>query len=159
MRTWISEVPPQSRLHEHIQPNDFVDAFSTHADTRGHTMLDIAQIMFGTTPTLFRGLLALRNIIVKPFGLKTTPKLAKDETVPRVGFFRVYSETEDEIILGEDDTHLDFRISVNRFNNGLSISTWVHRHNWFGRVYLFFVTPFHHVFSRVFLRQTARALK
>ena len=57
-------------------------------------------------------------------------------------------ETEDEIILGTDDRHLDFRIGLIRAEGRLYMSTWVHPHNRWGRAYLALVMPFHILISR-----------
>lgn len=111
--------------------------------------------MFGTAPPYFGKLMWLRDKIVAPFGLKTGASLVADP-VKRVGFFKQYSVTDTEIILGEDDRHLNFRVSINRYDDRLAISTWVHRNNWIGRVYLWIAHPFHHVLSRLFLSRTAR---
>ena len=63
------------------------------------------------------------------------------------GIFAVHSATPDEVILGADDRHLDFRVSVLRSveQDLVAISTWVHPHNLAGRLYLTGVYPFHRI--------------
>lgn len=68
----------------------------------------------------------------------------------RVGVFKVYSTNQTEIVLGEDDKHLDFRISVlcsgeaeSEGRRQLVVSTVAQCHNRLGRVYIFVIAPFH----------------
>jgi hypothetical protein len=58
------------------------------------------------------------------------------------------AESEDEVILGIDDRHLDFRIGLIRHEGRIFMSTWVHPHNLWGRGYLATVMPFHILISR-----------
>ena len=101
---------------------------------------------------------AFRNKIVGLFGLKPEMKQKKQPTekdfqceVGRVfRAFKVFDKTNNEIVLGEDDKHLDFRVSlfidknkkeINK--NSLTISTTVKFHNWLGVLYFLPVRPFH----------------
>jgi hypothetical protein len=57
----------------------------------------------------------VRDLLITGFGLKTSAQLARVEPgskVRRIGIFRIYSTSRHEIVLGEDDRHLDFRLSV-----------------------------------------------
>jgi tRNA-dihydrouridine synthase len=67
---------------------------------------------------------------------------------PSRPIFPTCLETEDEIILGTDDRHLNFRIGLIRQGGRLYMSTWVHPHNRWGRAYLRLVMPFHILISR-----------
>jgi len=78
----------------------------------------------------------------------------------RVGFFPVQWESEDEIVLGEDDRHLDFRLSLLRSHSAagtqLIATTVVHSHNGFGLTYLNVIRPFHYLVVRTNLARCAR---
>jgi hypothetical protein len=58
----------------------------------------------------------------------------------RLGIFRIFAETEKELLLGINDRHLDLRVSVLKSErNGLPnyvVSTVVHVHNWLGHIYM-----------------------
>jgi hypothetical protein len=61
----------------------------------------------------------LRNVIVRPFGLKTSinavPSISQEELQPgtAVGAFEILDRRQnEEIMLGEDDKHLDYRVSI-----------------------------------------------
>ena len=66
------------------------------------------------------GLLATAlTIVVAGFGIKTSTQLEADRgprgelpASSRIGLFRIYERHDEEIVLGEDDKHLDFRISL-----------------------------------------------
>ena len=77
-------------------------------------------------------------------------------------FFKVYSKSDTEIILGEDDKHLDFRLSVLRtpdlsptLGGQLTVSTVVHCHNLLGRIYILVIAPFHRRVVKASLRRAA----
>ena len=101
--------------------------------------------------------MAVRNLAVKPFGLKTAP----DETSPpriRIGAFPVISQSAAKVVLGLDDRHLDFRVlvEVEEFGMGrqvVSASTIVKTHNLLGRAYLAIVKPFHRIIVPAMLAQ------
>jgi hypothetical protein len=102
-------------------------------------------------PRWVDALVSLRNILVTPFGLKTS-----GEGAPApggvIGLFPVLSETPDRLIAGFDDFHLDFRIVVDVAGNAASrqvtVTTLVKTNNLLGRTYLRFITPFHKLVAR-----------
>ena len=80
----------------------------------------------------------------------------------RIGIFKVYGKSETELVLGEDDKHLDFRLSVLRtpdlsptLGGQLTVSTVVHCHNFLGRAYLLVIAPFHRLVVKASLRRAA----
>ena len=101
-------------------------------------------------------LLTIRNKIVGLFGLKTfgnqfeTQRQLENfrfELGERFKLFKVFTKTEDELVFGEDDKHLNFRISLlldhNQTEKTLAITTAVKFNNSFGRLYFLIVKPFH----------------
>ncbi len=128
----------------------------------------LARFMFGQPSPWVKGLMRLRDTLVAGFGLKTARQMqtaSPSELGQRIAIFRIYSKTANEIVLGENDKHLDFRISVLRRMEAtasgqapyLIVSTVVHCHNLLGRSYLKVITPFHRMLSRSTLRRAARA--
>ena len=129
-------LPRASSLWSLHRPGDFLDCYSVpstltprEAATRGLALPGWADM-----------LLRLRNALVRPFGLKTGE--------PDRPIFPTCHETEDELLLGTDDRHLDFRIGLIRQDDRIYMSTWVHPHNAWGRAYLRVVMPFHILISR-----------
>jgi hypothetical protein len=109
--------------------------------------------------------MTVRDALVAGFGLKTAKHLTSlgaEERKGRVGIFKIYSRSEAEIVLGEDDKHLDFRLSVLCANQAalpgkrrLVLSTVVHCHNRLGRAYILLIAPFHRLVVRSSLRRAA----
>lgn len=129
-------LPPASSLWSLHQPGDFLDCYSVpstlspaEAARRGLALPSWAAVLF-----------RLRNALVRPFGLKTG---ASDAQI-----FPTCLETEDELILGTDDRHLNFRIGLIREGGRIYMSTWVRPHNRWGSAYLALVMPFHILISR-----------
>ncbi len=108
-------------------------------------------------------LMGVRDGVVKLFGLKTADALRADTTrTPRLGFFRIYETHGDEVVLGEDDRHLDFRVSVLRRpaaggGHEMVLVTVVHCHNLLGRNYIRVIAPFHRMVVRSSLNRAAKA--
>ena len=76
----------------------------------------------------------------------------------RIDFFPVLACSANEIILGADDRHLDFRLSLLRrpAAQGMPVliaTTVVHCHNRLGRWYLAAIMPFHRLIVRSSLRR------
>ncbi|GAA3854274.1 DUF2867 domain-containing protein [Celeribacter arenosi] len=140
--------PDTSRLWPMVQKGDFIDGYATPSQLSPQDALSIGLAM----PKWADALLRLRNVIVRPLGLKTGS--AKDG---RDAIFPMHYSSDTEIIIGTDDAHLNFRISVLRQNGHLHMATWVHRNNWIGRVYLLIVMPFHVAIVRNAMRQIAKA--
>ena len=64
---------------------------------------------------------------------------------------------KNEVILGEDDKHLNFRISLlieaeNEENRKFSITTTVKFNNNFGKIYFYAIKPFHRLIVPVMLK-------
>lgn len=138
---------PESPLHARMNAGDFLDCFSVAART---TPREAAAIIT-TFPRWVQSLMTLRNTLVAPFGLLTDGP----ETGDKIGPFPVTQETEQEVIAGFDDRHLDFRVSVRAHNGEVSLATWVRPHNIGGRAYLTVILPFHVLIARNALRRVA----
>ncbi|KPA22035.1 hypothetical protein shim_19220 [Shimia sp. SK013] len=142
-----SPLPPFSALHNRFRAGDFVDCFRVSSTLPLRQAADTIADFPGWALALVR----LRNLLVAPFGLQADVAGSMD----RIGIFPVESETEQEIIAGFNDRHLDFRISVMRDGGDILLATWVHRHNLLGRAYLATIMPFHIAVARDALRRVA----
>ncbi len=134
-----STLPEQSLLQNRLKPDDFLDCYQT---TTALSVDEAAQRAM-TFPGWARGLLRLRNLIVAPLGLKTA-----HAEQGNIGPFPITERNEHEIILGFDDSHLDFRISILVKDGQAYGATWVRRHNRLGRIYLAAIMPFHKAIMR-----------
>ena len=136
----------------------FCDAYSVAVDGSALDARGAAERMFGRQPRWISALMALRNTLVAPFGLKT-PAPGATTSTDRVGIFPVLSQSPARLVAGLDDSHLDFRVVVDVVPSGhgqrITATTLVLTHNRLGRVYLAIILPFHRLIVRSLLRQIA----
>lgn len=156
-----AEIPDKSILKKDSELFDYIDSyqrsFSDKEDNIDATK--IGKLFFSSGPTWTDNLFAVRNKVVGLFGLKTPGQVSdrqalldnfKCERGERLGLFKVFDKTENEVVLGEDDKHLNFRVSLfldevleDRERKNLTITTTVKFNNSFGRLYFLPVRPFH----------------
>jgi hypothetical protein len=120
----------------------------------------IAQSVFGKPTLWFRALLFIRDIVMARFNVKTSSDLRQSGNEDKINFFSVLASHSDEIIMGANDTHLDFRLSllVQRAVDGpsrLSATSVVHCHNRLGQIYIMVIAPFHRMVVISNLRRAA----
>jgi len=147
-------IPANSTVTNGFGGIDYQDIYSIAQQT-DKTAEEISKELL-VMPEWVDVLMKLRNRIVGVFGLKTDRNTLKPET-----FFPVIENREDEIIMGEDDKHLNFRASILRdsLEETLSLITVVHYNNVWGKVYFFPVKPFHKIIMRVLLKRYLKQLK
>lgn len=116
--------------------------------------------MFGVNPPFWIvALNGMRNRIVGVFWVKPgkiTVDAAQSDAFP------ILETTEEVAVLGFDDWHLNFRVVIQVTEQGtgqaVTLTTLVHRKTWFGRGYIFLVTPFHRlVVKRLLLNLSLNA--
>lgn len=147
---------------------DYADAYRQHLQPGRFADVDaFARAILASPPGWVDALMGLRNRIVGRVGLKTgvfrTGQDFSQMTFrpgERSGIFRVWARTEDEILMGEDDHHLDFRVSLllQRAADGdrVTVSTIVRYHNLLGRVYFLPVRPVHRLVVPAMMKRAAR---
>ena len=157
----VHEVTPNPDCAALLPDAQFSDA---HCIDIGDTSIDAREAcvrMVLHAPRWIDGLLRMRNILVWPFGLKTS-----GEGAPApgglIGLFPVISETPERLVAGFNDYHLDFRIvvDVNHAADRRQVisTTLVRTHNVLGRAYLTLIMPFHKLVVRGMMgRLVARA--
>ena len=160
-------LPEQSIIGNIYKQVDLSDAYaiSLPAGT-SHDPHVLARFVFSRRARWMDALMGVRDAVVSVFGLKTSAKLGQADDAPsgeRISIFRVYQVDAHEIILGEDDSHLDFRLSLlclpahETGGSYLVLSTVVHCHNALGRAYLRIIAPFHRLIVPAMLRRAARS--
>lgn len=155
--------PMQSRLSDWYGKADLVDSFAVQLPHDADVDIrSIAQAILGQPEPWFKVLLSIRDRGARLFGLQTSVDLrAANAEGERIDFFPILSADGDEMILGEDDQHLNFRISVllQRSANGpahVFATTAVRCNNRLGRIYLAAIKPFHRTVVRSNLRRAAK---
>jgi hypothetical protein len=162
-------VPLTSALVRSLERIDFADAYEVPMRQPDLAVDAAYWAVFGAEPAWVRCLMNLRGHIAVRFGLThpfNTPSTSPEQ-VPefrpgaRVGPFTVQSIMAHELIVGDDDKHLNFRISALKTSRGgqffLTISTAVEIHNALGHVYMFVVKPFHRFIAPFMVSRAVRA--
>lgn len=98
-------------------------------------------------------LLGIRDVVASAIGLKgARPGQATS------GAFPVVAANEHEVVVGIDDSHLDFRAAIiierDDIGHSLVVATAVARHNTLGHNYFRLIEPFHQRIVPAMLRRT-----
>lgn len=145
----------------------FQDSYRAPLTRPRADIIGIFFALFAHHPLWVKLLLVTRNRIAIWCGLNapSTAEMMSTEIKSsysvgeNIGVWPIHALTENEIIAGRDNKHLDFRLSVLReVNNGaesVTVSTICVVHNMAGKIYLFFIVPFHKWGVQ---RMTARAV-
>lgn len=169
-----STIPGDSILNDLLHKMDYIDCYSCNIGLGGKSlrMEDVGKAFFTSEPTWIKRLFAIRNKLVKMFGLKI-PKAITDRQKlldnfkcnvgESMGFFQVFAKNDHELILGEDDKHLNFRVSLYINNNGINqdliVTTVVQFNQWAGKLYFLFVKPFHRLIVPAMVREMVKQLE
>ncbi len=152
----VDEVTPNVDSAALLAGAQFIDAFRIATARPDLDARHAAEAMVARQPRWIEWLLALRNFIVAPLGLKTSGA-ADGAARDMIGIFPVVSETPERLVAGFNDKHLDFRLVVDVASAGavrsITATTLVHTHNWFGRAYLAVILPFHRLIVPAMLRK------
>ena len=164
----VVAIPLASELRSSLHRIDFSDAYEVSLRKSGQSVEQAYWAVFGFEPIWVRWLMNLRGHIAIQLGLthhRNVPAIPQGvvpifEIGARVGPFKVQSTSLNELIVGNDDKHLNFRISALKSERAgqifLTISTAVEIHNNLGRAYMFVVKPFHRFIAPFMVRRAAR---
>lgn len=158
------DVPSSSALgRDLIRSAYFHDSYRVPLVRRRLAIVEIFFALFGHTPRWMKALLITRNAIARWFGLDVPtvaeilkPAVRASYSVgDKIGPWPIFFIGDNEIVAGRNNKHLDFRLSVLRVTDGDSecivVSTICVVHNLAGKIYLFFVVPFHRTGVRLLL--------
>ena len=161
-------LPCESRLINAYEHNDLEDAFEVSLpDNAVDDPEVLARFLMVNQAPWVTDLMAIRDVIVSPFGLKTAKQLLTDNrhrSDQQLHYFQIIESYPDEIVFGVDDRHLDFRLSMlyrRTDPRGTSktavLCTVVHCHNRLGKIYLAIIAPFHRAVVRSGLDRATRS--
>jgi hypothetical protein len=150
------DVPRLSVLDRRlVEAAFFRDSYRTPLIRTQASVVEIFFAVFGHHRLWMKTILMVRNRLASLCGLDVAtdseimkPEVKRSYNVgDKVGPWPVFSLTQSELVAGRDNTHLDFRLSVLKEENGEAmsavISTVCTTHNAFGKLYLLFIIPFH----------------
>jgi Protein of unknown function (DUF2867) len=145
------------------------DSFETSLGQPNLSAQKIYLGIFSHYPRWGKWLLLLRNKIVSVLGVKGPTSAEIDglkenqnySVGDKIGLFTLFSQSADELIAGGDDKHLAFKVSVLKVAESgatkVVLTTIVSPHNFFGRLYLFVILPFHKIFVKTLMRNAVVA--
>ena len=131
----------------------YVDSYSIKTQTQ-ETLDKITTDIF-QTPKWADNLMHIRNSVVKLVGLESGG-LKKNTNIAdfypigsRAVYFTVIDRNDNEILMAENDKHLNFRVSVkikrSQSEVDINLTTLVKFNNLLGRLYFLPVRPFHRI--------------
>ena len=167
----VETTPPAKSLIQGYLPNaSFQDAWAMESPPTERSALELFIAAARKTPKWVEACMKARNRAVSFFGLKNLGSLAElSSTKPasayqpgeRVGIFTLLKNTHEEVLLGDDDKHLNVVLSVHRKALVdkpavlITVTTVVHVKNTLGRIYMLPVKPMHRIIAPAVLAKMA----
>ncbi|MFF2651028.1 DUF2867 domain-containing protein [Streptomyces sp. NPDC058045] len=142
---------------------DHIDAVAVDV-APGTTAIGFITAMLSSPPRWLRALLAVRDTLVSPFGLKgTETKETRIEQGAQVGPLHMFTVSDEQVVAGKDDKHLSYRTTfvVREGVNGPEgvCTTVVLYHRTAGRIYFTAIKPFHVAIMIGLVRRAAAPLR
>jgi len=165
----VIDIDKTSLIYRSNPKFDYCDVYQFKLNNSSYTPSpkECMIIFFQSFPPIFLILLQIREFISKRIGLKTSTIPIEKERIKLIdnfrgevgdtlGIFEVLGKNHKEILTGQNDKHLDFRLSFLSYNNGtnnIEIATTVKIHNNLGRLYFLIVKPIHKYYMRNILNR------
>jgi len=171
MKITETSIPAGSLILSSLERIDFKDAYAViHSFRKDLTPADLAKSFFNSMPQWVNVALIIREKIAKLIGLKTADREAtqrqlmnfKGEPGESIALFKVYDKNENELLTGQNDTHLDFRLSFfvlrSKSETEIILATVVKLNGLSGKIYFAIVKPFHKLVVKSIMRRMSRNL-
>jgi hypothetical protein len=143
-----TSVPATPLLAGVLERVDWSDAYIVECGPGMPTDPQVwAEAVFRDPPGWVRVLLGLRQALVGLIGIERGDSAAFDTLARR----------DDEVLLGTDAGHLDFRVSILHAADAVTLTTVVQCHNRRGRLYSMLVRRVHPAVVRAMLSRAARS--
>src|SRR5260370_32329834 len=160
-------VPSDSVLVPLYVGTDLVDAFAVHLPAGASDDLEVlARALLERQAGWIRALTWVRDAVMATVGVKSSRAMgaAGGGRGLVMGYFPLLSKSAGELVVGENDRHLDFRVAILLRTGAaggreLVVVTVVHCHNRLGRTYLAVIAPFHRAIARANLERAARMIR
>lgn len=151
-------IPAHSAIGSRVPGSHFHDSYQVMVANASTTAMGHVMRLGECTPAWVEAMMGLRNRVVRWLGLKNLgglrgvdPHKPESAYVPgdRVGIFTLISQTPDEVLMGDNDNHLNVTVSVMRLTldatgqRAIAVSTVVRVHNTLGHLYMLPVAPMH----------------
>lgn len=149
--------------HPALPDADWADCYELQVSKSNFTAIAAAHAMLGSFPLWVRLLVWLRDAVTGLlFGLRSSRE-TKAYNLEMVGFFPVVSKSDNQVVLGFDDRHLDFRVVIDARDDEqghrlVDVTTLVRRKILLGRIYIALIGPFHRLIVATMLADFGRRI-
>jgi hypothetical protein len=163
-------IPDTSRIDpDAVRTAYFQDSYQVRLINGTLDMPDIFFGIFGHNPWWVKALLTFRNRIAGYCGLDvpTSAQIWHAARQPTynagdvIGPWPIFLASDEELIVGRDNGHLDFRLSILKLSSkggqAIAVSTICNTHNLSGRAYLRIIAPFHRAGVKMLLSRAVRS--
>ncbi|HNX56797.1 MAG TPA: DUF2867 domain-containing protein, partial [Prolixibacteraceae bacterium] len=142
----LKTYPECTQIYSDMDRVDYFDSYMIVKNTPG-SVSEITQKLL-KSPGWVNALGKLRDILVKPFGLKTENDIKTEQAGNHeFDFAPVIYRSNEEIVMGMNDKHLYFRLSVlkivHQSGSQVFLTTIVRFNNVGGRIYFALIRLFH----------------
>ena len=150
------DIPAGSALsRDVVEAAYFHDSYRAPLAREELGIIPIYVALFGHSPLFVKLLLIARNAVARLAGLEVPAmrdimnfEVRESYRIgDKIGPWPIFSIDAWEIVAGRNNKHLDFRVSVLKQTDdgqaNVTVSTICLTHNLAGKIYLFFVVPFH----------------
>lgn len=157
-------IPSISNIFEESSGYDYKDSFCYPLQRNDVETWELVAAFFMSVPKWVDSLMWLRNRLVSLFGLKgggIDPAQLKPPYLEgqQIGVFKILMLSENEVVLGEEDRHLDFKTSLlirQDADNELVISNIVRLNNVLGKFYFSIVKHVHQLIVLMIIKRMAK---
>lgn len=153
-----NKIPESSIILKNFGKVNYCDSYQVLKDTEDS--IDKITTIFFCVPKWVDFWLRFRNLIVGVFGLKNEYEKCVADYYPigsKAVMFTVIDRNDNEIVMAENDKHLNFRLSVQfestETQTFININTIVKFNNLFGKLYFLLVKPFHKIIIKRLLKK------
>lgn len=168
-------ISPDYLIHKNIEKASFSDSFQLASENLNDPPepKDLMIAFFLSFPKSFKALLTMREFFAKRLGLKTAEETKKESRLEKlykfkgnigekVALFEVQDKSENELLTGQNDSHLDFKLSFLSFKKDnkviLELATTVIINNSIGKLYFRIVKPFHKFYLKRIISKMEKQL-
>ena len=149
--------------HPALPDADWADCYELKIPNSDLTAIAAARTMLSRFPFWVRLLIRVRDAVTGLFGLRSSSDLRAEE-LEKIGFFPVVSKSDNQVVLGFDDRHLDFRVVIDVRDDDqgrrlVDATTLVRRNILLGRIYLAIITPFHRLIVATMLADLGKQMR
>jgi len=151
----LKKYPESTMVFSDMDRVDYFDSYMIVQKTTDSVSEITRKIL--EAPEWVNALGKIRDLLVKPFGLKTESDIKKEKSGNRseFDFAPVLYRSDKEIVMGMNDKHLYFRASVMKItkagNAEIYMTTVVRFNNLGGKIYFSVIRLFHGLIVRTML--------